>query len=323
MRCEAAVNSARSELWAEKKNAVSLREKWSRAKQLQEQVRFNKINFIIIILIIIFTIYKLESVLEFSADQNNAQVKILNKKYTDISSQYDKLRSVNPTYVPSGNPNDFKELVKQLTINIGDTERMLKESEERGFMSQEENLSIILNLNIAREEVKQMKNKITLKEKEYRVKQEKLASELNQEKKEHEISKKASNIYKERVISLLSAVTSLGLDVGNSSHFTILQPQNEIISKEVEKTLICLEISPADESVDLQMLWSQIIENFHMEGLTWGENYKLEPIGYGLHKLLMSCTIVDSLVNLDDITESIESLDDWVQSVLVLSMNKI
>ena len=265
----------------------------------------------------------MESVLEFSADQNNAQVKILNKKYTDISSQYDKLRSVNPTYVPSGNPNDFKELVKQLTINIGDTERMLKESEERGCMSLEENLSILLNLNIAREEVKQMKNKFTMKEKEYNVKTEKLASELNQEKKEHEISKKTSNVYKERVISLFSAVTSLGLDVGNSSQFTNLKPQNEILSKEVEKTLICLEISPADESVDLQMLWSQIIENFHMEGLTWGENYKLEPIGYGLNKLLMSCTIVDSLINLDDITESIESLDDWVQSVTVLSMNKI
>jgi translation elongation factor EF-1beta len=138
-----------------------------------------------------------------------------------------------------------------------------------------------------------------------------------------EPEKKESNIYKERVISLFSAVTSLGLDVGNSSQFTNLQRQNEILSKEVEKTLICLEISPADESVDLQMLWSQIIENFHMEGLTWGENYKLEPIGYGLNKLIMSCTIVDSLVNLDDITESIESLDDWVQSVTVLSMNNI
>ena len=40
-------------------------------------------------------------------------------------------------------------------------------------------------------------------------------------------------------------------------------------------------------------------------------------------KLVMTCTIVDSMVVLDDITDAIEKLEDHVQSVNVASMNKI
>lgn len=40
-------------------------------------------------------------------------------------------------------------------------------------------------------------------------------------------------------------------------------------------------------------------------------------------KLVMTCTIVDSLVLLEDITDAIEKLEDTVQSVNVASMNKI
>jgi hypothetical protein len=37
----------------------------------------------------------------------------------------------------------------------------------------------------------------------------------------------------------------------------------------------------------------------------------------------MTATIVDSLVLLDDVTENIEALEDFVQSCTVASMNKI
>ena len=55
----------------------------------------------------------------------------------------------------------------------------------------------------------------------------------------------------------------------------------------------------------------------------WGENFKLEPVAFGIKKLVMTCTIVDSLVLLDDVTENIEKLEDFVQSVTIASMNKI
>jgi len=62
---------------------------------------------------------------------------------------------------------------------------------------------------------------------------------------------------------------------------------------------------------------------YQQEGLTWGQTFKLEPVAYGIKKLVMTVTIVDSLVLLDDVTDNIESLEEWVQSVNIASMNKI
>jgi translation elongation factor EF-1beta len=43
----------------------------------------------------------------------------------------------------------------------------------------------------------------------------------------------------------------------------------------------------------------------------------------GIKKLVMTCTIVDSLVLMEDVTDAIEKLEDFVQSVNIASMNKI
>lgn len=56
---------------------------------------------------------------------------------------------------------------------------------------------------------------------------------------------------------------------------------------------------------DLEMVWNKIKE-YQQEGLSWGESFLLEPVAYGIKKLVMTATIVDSLVVLDDITENIE-----------------
>lgn len=50
-------------------------------------------------------------------------------------------------------------------------------------------------------------------------------------------------------------------------------------------------------------MWNKIKE-YQQEGLSWGEYFLLEPVAYGIKKLVMTATIVDSL--LDDITENIE-----------------
>jgi len=92
--------------------------------------------------------------------------------------------------------------------------------------------------------------------------------------------------------------------------------------KAVEKSLVVLEIKPWEADTDLKMVWEKIRE-YQQEGLSWGETYKLEPVAYGIMKLVMTCTIVDSLVLMDDITEAIEGIEEYVQSVNVASMNKI
>mmetsp|Transcript_103674 Transcript_103674/g.223758 ORF Transcript_103674/g.223758 Transcript_103674/m.223758 type:complete len:190 (+) Transcript_103674:25-594(+) len=92
--------------------------------------------------------------------------------------------------------------------------------------------------------------------------------------------------------------------------------------KAVEKSLVVLEVKPWEADTDLVMVWNEI-KKYEQEGLTWGVSYKLEPVAYGIMKLVMTCTIVDSQVLMEDITDAIEKLEDWVQSVNVASMNKI
>jgi elongation factor 1-beta len=92
--------------------------------------------------------------------------------------------------------------------------------------------------------------------------------------------------------------------------------------KPVEKSLIVLEVKPWEADTDLEMVWREIIK-YQQEGLSWGETFKLEPVAFGIKKLVMTCNIVDSLVLLDDITDNIESLEQYVQSVTVAAMNKI
>jgi elongation factor 1-beta len=92
--------------------------------------------------------------------------------------------------------------------------------------------------------------------------------------------------------------------------------------KMVEKSLVVLEVKPWEADTDLEMVWREIIK-YQQEGLSWGESFKLEPVAFGIKKLVMTCTIVDSLVLLDDITDNIEALEQYVQSVFVAGMNKI
>lgn len=92
--------------------------------------------------------------------------------------------------------------------------------------------------------------------------------------------------------------------------------------KEAEKSLVVLEVKPWDETINLVELW-EIIVQYQQDGLSWGETYRLEPVVAEINKLVMTCTIVDNLVLLDDITEEIEALEDYVQSVDIVSMNKL
>ena len=93
-------------------------------------------------------------------------------------------------------------------------------------------------------------------------------------------------------------------------------------AKAVEKSLLVLEVKPWEADTDLEMVWNKIKE-YTQEGLAWGESFKLEPVAYGIKKLVMTATIVDSLVLMDDITENIEAIEEYVQSCTVASMNKI
>lgn len=92
--------------------------------------------------------------------------------------------------------------------------------------------------------------------------------------------------------------------------------------KLVEKSLIVLEVIPLNEDVNLKELWEFIVQT-KQDGLQWGKSFKLEPVVGLIYKLVMSCTIIDSAMLCDNITDIIQTFKDHVQFVNILSMNKI
>jgi translation elongation factor EF-1beta len=92
--------------------------------------------------------------------------------------------------------------------------------------------------------------------------------------------------------------------------------------KAVEKSLLVLDVKPWEADTDMEKVW-HMIKEYQQEGLSWGQTFKLEPVAYGIKKLVMTATIVDSQVLVDDVTDAIERLEDYVQSCEVASMNKI
>jgi elongation factor 1-beta len=59
-----------------------------------------------------------------------------------------------------------------------------------------------------------------------------------------------------------------------------------------------------------------------MEGLIWGAN-KFVAVGYGIRKLQITCVIEDDKVGVDDLSDQITALEDYVQSVDVAAFNKL
>jgi len=89
----------------------------------------------------------------------------------------------------------------------------------------------------------------------------------------------------------------------------------------IAKTSVLLDVKPWDDETSHDEMLSSV-KSIEMEGLTWGA-HKLVPIGYGIQKLQIMCTVVDDLVSIEELTEKIEEFEDFVQSCDVNCMNKI
>ena len=50
---------------------------------------------------------------------------------------------------------------------------------------------------------------------------------------------------------------------------------------------------------------------------------ELKPLAYGILKLTILATVVDSKVGVDDLSERIEAFEDFVQSVDIAAFNKV
>jgi len=89
----------------------------------------------------------------------------------------------------------------------------------------------------------------------------------------------------------------------------------------IAKTSVLLDVKPWDDETDMAKL-TECVKSIEMDGLTWGAS-KLMPVGYGINKLQIMCTVVDDLVSIDELQEKIADFEDYVQSADVAAMNKI
>ncbi|XP_017470520.1 PREDICTED: probable elongation factor 1-delta isoform X1 [Rhagoletis zephyria] len=89
----------------------------------------------------------------------------------------------------------------------------------------------------------------------------------------------------------------------------------------IAKSSLILDVKPWDDETDLKVMETEI-RKIETDGLLWGAS-KFVPVAFGIQKLSISCVVEDDKVSIDWLTEEIEKLEDYVQSVDVAAFNKI
>merc|ERR1712126_806455 len=72
----------------------------------------------------------------------------------------------------------------------------------------------------------------------------------------------------------------------------------------IAKTSVLLDVKPWDDETDHDAMLASV-KSIEMDGLLWGA-HKLIPIGYGIKKLQVMCTVEDEKVSVEELTEKIE-----------------
>merc|ERR1712227_540052 len=91
--------------------------------------------------------------------------------------------------------------------------------------------------------------------------------------------------------------------------------------KVIAKTSVLLDVKPWDDETDMDAMKKACV-SIEMDGLLWGAS-KLVPVGYGINKLQLMCTVEDEKVSIEELSEKMAEFEDFVQSVDVAAMNKI
>ncbi|XP_054156613.1 elongation factor 1-delta-like isoform X2 [Oppia nitens] len=89
----------------------------------------------------------------------------------------------------------------------------------------------------------------------------------------------------------------------------------------IAKSSVVLDIKPWDDETDMKAM-EENVRKIVMDGLVWGAS-KLVPLAYGIKKLQIVIVIEDDKVSVEELTEKLEELEDYVQSVDIAAFNKI
>ena len=92
--------------------------------------------------------------------------------------------------------------------------------------------------------------------------------------------------------------------------------------KEVDKSHVILEVKGWEADQDLEALAKKIINTIKKDGLSWNTGYKLEEVAFGVKKLIIAFLAEDDKCSVQEITDELESWENDIQSVEVVSFNK-
>ena len=76
--------------------------------------------------------------------------------------------------------------------------------------------------------------------------------------------------------------------------------------KVIAKTSVLLDVKPWDDETDHDAML-KAVKSIEMDGLLWGAS-KLVPIGYGIKKMQIMCTVEDDKVSVEELQEKIEEI---------------
>lgn len=100
------------------------------------------------------------------------------------------------------------------------------------------------------------------------------------------------------------------------------EPKKKEKKQVVQKTICVYDVKPLEAETEPAEL-EKAVRSIQMDGLSWGETFKVEEIGYGIKKLVVQCVVEDEKVSLDELEEKLLAFEDIIQSIDQLSMNKI
>ncbi|XP_020299444.1 probable elongation factor 1-delta isoform X3 [Pseudomyrmex gracilis] len=89
----------------------------------------------------------------------------------------------------------------------------------------------------------------------------------------------------------------------------------------IAKSSIILDVKPWDDETNMEEM-EAAVRKIEIDGLLWGAS-KLVPLAFGIHKLQISCVVEDEKVSVDWLTEQIQDLEKYVQSVDIAAFNKV
>ena len=92
--------------------------------------------------------------------------------------------------------------------------------------------------------------------------------------------------------------------------------------KEVDKSHVILEVKGWDAGQDLEALAKKILSTIKKDGLSWNTGYKLEEVAFGVKKLVIAFLAEDEKCSVQEIVDELESWENDIQSVDIVSFNK-